>query len=130
MVTQGPDSQLHYDPSTGTDAHKNINTHMHISIFPSLPGRGLRRSSKTGKDWLEACTVPLSATGGPGQIKSVPAPLPALFLASTACILLGHLKLSQEEPNTTRWIRKEVILQWCERGLGVQGPMLVCMCVR
>lgn len=69
--------------------------HIHMSAFPSLSGRGLGRSSKGGRDWLEARVVPLPATGGPRQIRSAPPPPPALFLFSTACVLLGHLKPSQ-----------------------------------
>lgn len=123
--------QLPYNPPTGICTHKNIHTHthMHISVFPSLSVRGLRRPSKTGKDWLEACRVPLPATGNPGQIKTAQASQPALFPACSACVLLGHLKKPLEEPSATRWIRKEVILQWCERGLGGQGPKCMCMCV-
>lgn len=71
---------------------------IHMSAFPSLSGRGLRPSSKGGRDWLEARVVPLAATGGPGQIRSGAPPLtpvPVLFPIYTACVLLGHLKPSR-----------------------------------
>lgn len=84
---------------------------MDVSVFPSPSVKGLKKPSKTGKDWLEACRVPVTGTGGLGQIKPAQASQAALFHASAACVLLGHLKYPLEEPRTTRWIRREVILQ-------------------
>lgn len=86
-VTKGPDWRRR------CDAHMKTVPHTRMSALPCLSGRGLRRSSKGGRDWLEARVVPLPATGGPGQIRS--APLPALFPFSAACVALGHLKPSQ-----------------------------------
>lgn len=50
---------------------KSTHGSMHTSAFPCLSVRGLGEPSKRGKDWPGACLVPLHATGGQGQIKTV-----------------------------------------------------------
>ncbi|MEQ2208342.1 hypothetical protein XENOCAPTIV_025427 [Xenoophorus captivus] len=50
---------------------KSTRRSMHTSAFPCLSVKGLREPSKRGKKWPGACWVPLLATGGQGQIKTV-----------------------------------------------------------
>lgn len=101
-------------------------TRVHMSAFPSLSGRGLRPSSKSGTDWLEACVVPLPATGGPGQIRSAPppsllAPVSALYPFSSACILSGHLKPSQGVPVQPGGLRRWLFYNGVKEAQGVWG---------
>ena len=123
---QGPN---HCSASIHPQPHAHMKTSTHICI--SLPlYKGIKETFKERhKDWLGACRVPLLGTGGPGQIKNCPG-LSACLVTRLPCLrtVLGHLKNPLEEPRATRWIRKEVILQWCESPgwLGTQVHVYVC----
>lgn len=79
---------------------------MHTDDSPRLSIRGLRRPSKRGRDWLEACGVPLLSTGPLWEIKtarsgSQPASFPCSFSPTP----------DKDPPNwetrASRWIRKD-----------------------
>lgn len=118
---------------------QSVHRHMHIWKHPHayahfcislLLCKGIKWTFKERqRDWPGACRVPLLTTGGPGQIKTAQASQPALLLAPLPAYYIRTLgKKTLEEPSTTRWIKKEVILQWWEGPgcLGTEVHAYVC----
>lgn len=100
-------------------------THMHMSAFPSLSGRGLRPSSKSGRDWLEARVVPLPATGEPGQNRSAPPSHPCTRLVSLLLCLhtVRTLETLSGEggPVQPGGLRRRLFYNGMKEALGVWG---------
>lgn len=94
---------------------QSTHRHMHTSAFPCLSVKGLRRPSKRGREIGQgpagSLFSPLEDQGrlklpGPLSLPCYPPSLPA------CCIRTVETPLRREQ-STTRWIKKEVILQWC-----------------